>query len=272
MHLQVVVLYFNSGLIILKGIILLIKQQIKQFRTLDEWFQSPLGIFAAHEFLINIESTREYAHGETLLQLGHCGDNLWLKRLNYIHKWIASPFSLDDKIHVECALNHLPLDRNSVDCIIAPLTLEPFGNNLTLIDEIDRVLNPMGFIILLSINPWSLWGGALKSGLLHLYNNQKVKMRTAFSLNRIFLQRGYKQLSLSNFCYIPPVNKVSLIKKFTFLDEIGKMLWPFPSGFYCYVAQKHQLINNPMNIIAVEESIKNYQSSLQPVIFSLPEE
>jgi ubiquinone/menaquinone biosynthesis C-methylase UbiE len=250
---------------------LLIKQQIKQFHALNEWFQSPLGLFAAHEFLVNLESTREYAHGETLLQLGNCGDNLWLKKLNYTHKWIASPFSLANTIHIECALNHLPLDRNSVDCIIAPLTLEPFGNNLSLIDEIDRVLNPMGFIILLSINPWSLWGGALKSGALHFYSDQKVKMRTPFSINRVFLQRGYKQYSLSNFCYIPPVNRVSLIKKFTFLDEIGKMLWPFPSGFYCYIAQKYQLINHSLKAIPIEESIKDYQTSLQPVTFSSPE-
>ena len=98
-------------------------------------------------------------NGETLLQLGNCGDNLWLKKLNYARKWIVSPYSLANKVQIECALNQLPLDRNSVDCIIAPLVLEPFGNSLSLIDEIDRILNPMGFIILLSINPWSLWVG-----------------------------------------------------------------------------------------------------------------
>lgn len=61
------------------------------------------------------------------------------------------------KSQIECALNQLPLDRNSIDCIIVPLTLETFGSSLSLIDEIDRVLSPMGFVILLGINPWSLW-------------------------------------------------------------------------------------------------------------------
>ncbi len=28
----------------------------------------------------------------------------------------------------------------------------------------------------------------------------------------------------------------------SFFDEIGKKLWPFPSGFYCYVAQKYESI------------------------------
>ncbi|MBI2786385.1 MAG: methyltransferase domain-containing protein [Legionella longbeachae] len=247
---------------------MLIEQQIKQYCALNKWFKSPLGLFAAHEFLVNLESNAGYSSGDTLLQLGNCGDNLWLKKFNYSRKWIASPFSKANHIHIECALNLLPLDRNSVDCIIAPLTLEPFGNSFSLFDEIDRVLTPMGFVIFLSINPWSLWGGAMKAGVLHCYSNQKIKMRTPFSLNRVFLQRGYRQYSLSNFCYIPPVNNTTLIKKFTFLDEIGKMLWPFPSGFYCYIAQKYQLIEPSLRVKSVEKSIKDYQPHLQPVIFS----
>ncbi len=65
-------------------------------------------------------------------------------------------------------------------------------------------------------------GGAMKWGLLNCYGNQTVKLRSAFNLNRIFLQRGYKQCSLTNFCYIPPVNSQSLIKKLTFLMRLAK--------------------------------------------------
>lgn len=245
---------------------MLIEHQIKQYRALNKWFYSPLGDFAAHEFFVNLDSSQEYSHGGILVQLGNCSDNLWLKKFNYVHKWIASPFFLaHKKAQIECALNQLPLQRNSVDCIIAPLTLEPFGNSFSLIDEIDRVLSPMGFVIILSINPWSLWGGAIKLGLLRCYNDPKVKMRTPYNLNRIFLQRGYRQHSLSNFCYIPPVNNSTLIKKFTFLDEIGKMLWPLPSGFYCYIAQKYQLIEPSLHMKSVNKSIKNYEVPLQPV-------
>ena len=244
---------------------MLIEQQIKHYRALDKWFQSPLGLFAAHEFSINLESINESLRGESLLQLGNCGKNPWLKQLKYVHQWIASPFSLPDRIHVECSLNQISLDRNSVDCVVVPLTLEPFGNSISMIDEIDRVLNPMGFVIFLCINPWSLWGGAMKLGLLHCYHNQQVKMRTPFNLNRIFIQRGYQQYALSNFCYIPPVNNSSLIKKLTFLDEIGKMIWPYPSGFYCYIVQKYQMIQPSLMTRIIEQPLKDYQPPLQPV-------
>lgn len=242
---------------------MLIEQQIKQFRALNKWFQSPLGLFAAHEFAVNLDSIDEYVCGETLLQLGNCGENIWLKKLKFNHKWIASPFPLAP-IQLESKLNHLPLNRNSVDCIIAPLTLEPFNDSLSLIDEIDRVLKPMGFVILLCINPWSLWGGAVKLGLLNCYRDRTIKMHPPFNLNRVFIQRGYRQISLTNFCYIPPVNSALLIKKLAFIDEIGKMLWPIPSGFYCYIAQKHQLIQPSLMVRSITKPISDYPP-LQPV-------
>lgn len=244
---------------------MLIEQQKKQYRALNKWFQSPLGLFAAHEFAINLEAIDLQLCGETLIQLGNCGGNIWLKNMRFERKWVISPFALAHKIHVESALNLLPLSRNSIDCIVAPLTLEPFNTSSSLIDEIDRVLKPMGHIILFCINPWSLWGGAIKCGLLNCYKDRNIKMRTPFNLNRMLIQRGYRQVSLSNFCYLPPVNGASLIKKLAFLDEIGKMLWPYPSGFYCYIAQKYQIIRPSLIIQSVPQSVNDYQSPLQPV-------
>lgn len=243
---------------------MLIDQQIKQYRALNKWFQTPLGLFAANEFAVNLELVQELLGGETLVQLGACGDNVWLKKLKFSHQWIVSPFALSNKIQIQSELNHLPLDRNSIDCIVAPLTLEPFNSSSSLIDEIDRVLKPMGVVVLLCFNPWSLWGGAMKCGTFTCYRDRTIKMRTPFNLNRMFIQRGYAQISLSHFCYIPPVNNVSLIKKLSFLDEIGKMLWPFPSGFYCYIAQKYQIVQPTHKLWAKSSAIINYPP-LQPV-------
>ncbi|MFT4057997.1 MAG: methyltransferase domain-containing protein [Legionella sp.] len=244
---------------------MLIAQQIKQYRTLNKWFQTPLGLFAAHEFAVNLESVEELVRGDTLVQLGNCGENVWLKKLHFDHQWIVSPFTVLHKAQIESKLNHLPLNRNSVDCVLVPLTLEPFNYSLSLIDEIDRVLNPMGFVVFMCINPWSLWGAAIKLGRLHCYREHQVKMRSPFTLNRMFIQRGYQQILLSNFCYIPPINNPKWITRLTFLDEIGKMLWPFPSGFYCYIAQKYQLITPNHLLRPVTKPMSDYQSPLQPV-------
>lgn len=244
---------------------MLIEQQTKRYNKLNTWFQTPLGLFVAEEFTLQLELVTDFLNGETLLQLGAGGNNPWLNALNFKHKWLAAPDITTKNISIQCSLAQLPLNRNSIDCIIAPLSLEAFSNGFSLIDEIDRVLKPMGFVIFLCINPWSLWGGAMKCGMLSCYGDRKIKMRSPFNLNRIFIQRGYRQCSLSNFCYIPPVNSKSLIKKLTFFDEVGKMLWPFPSGFYCYIAQKYEYISPALLPTPVLQPMtKDYKSPMQP--------
>lgn len=222
---------------------MLIEEQVKQFNALDEWFHTSLGVSVAEEFKRQLLPVLEYLKGETLLQLGDCGDNLWLDDLQFNKKWIASPFSVNEKNNLICSLNQIPLQRNSLDCIIAPLTMEPFINHLSLIDEIDRVLKPMGYVVFLCLNPWSLWSGALKCGWLHCYTENKIQLHSSFRLNRLLGQRGYRQCALNNFYYIPPVSNQRILNKLTFLNEVGKMLWPFPSGLYCFIAQKYEAIS-----------------------------
>lgn len=241
----------------------LIEKQIKQYRALNEWFQSPLGHLVARSFTETLKAVTADIKGDTLLQIGSCHDNPWLNKMHFNHQWVATPTPVEAKQRLECALNHIPLPRNSLDCLLAPLSLEPFSNSLTLLDEMDRVLKPMGFIIILGINPWSLWGLASKCGLLPCYNDEEIKLRTPYHLNRTFLQRGYKHYSLTNFGYFFPSNQKLWRSQVSFFDEVGKMLWPFPSGFYCYVAQKYQYI--PPSLI-MKPLTQKVVPDLQPAI------
>lgn len=218
------------------------KQQIKHFRALDKWFKTPLGSCLANAFCRELTQANDYLRGECLIQLGTCGANSWLKQLPYTHRWIASPFATKEPNYIECSLNHLPIDRASVDCIIAPLTLEAFAGDLNLLDEIDRILKPLGHVLFLGVNPWSLWGAAVKCSLLDFYNEKHIRLRTPMHVNRIFTQRGYLQCSLTSICYIPPINNQNIINKLLFIEEVGRMVWPLPSGIYCYIAQKYDLI------------------------------
>lgn len=244
---------------------MLIEQQKQQFNALNEWFQSSLGLSIAHEFTRQLHPIFDCLKGATLLQLGNCAENPWLDTLDFKSKWIAAPFNIEKKVNVICSLNQIPLNRNSIDCVLAPLTIEPFSNYLNIVDEIDRILKPMGYVVFLSINPWSLWGWAMKWRLVHCFSDHSVKMHTPFHLNRVMTQRGYRQCSLNHFYYIPPVTNQALLKKLVFFNEVGKMLWPFPSGFYCYIAQKYEYITPVLTEQAlVREAAMDYEPSLQP--------
>ena len=50
--------------------------------------------------------------------------------------------------------------------------------------------------------------------------------------------RGYKLENLSHFYFIPPWVNEPWLRRLEVLNEMGKMLWPCPAGFYCLVMRK----------------------------------
>jgi hypothetical protein len=52
------------------------------------------------------------------------------------------------------------------------------------------------------------------------------------------LARGYEQCWLSSFYYIPPVGSEYWLRKLGFLNQMSKMVSPYPPGFYCLILQK----------------------------------
>ncbi|HVT62817.1 MAG TPA: methyltransferase, partial [Legionellaceae bacterium] len=132
----------------------------------------------------------------------------------------------------------LPIDRESMDCIIAPLTMEAARRDKNPLDELDRVLRPMGYLIFLGINPWSFWGASLRWGRLSCFAHASARLSSSLSVKHAMVARGYRQCFLSSFYYIPPINNEYWIHKLEFLNQMGKMVWPYPAGFYCLIMQK----------------------------------
>ena len=219
---------------------MLFDEQANKYRELDNWFITPQGNRVAHAFAAELMHVSEQLSGDNLLQMGSCGDNFWLQMLKFRHKWLVTPCVVPHKTSLIASLTMLPIERESIDCVIAPLTLEAFPSGKNPIDEIDRVLKPMGFIIFFGINPCSFWGAALRWQRLTCFGPCVGTLTSSFSIKHTMLLRGYRQCAMTSFYYIPPVLSEFLIQKLAFLNEMGKMIWPFPAGFYCFIAQKYQ--------------------------------
>ncbi len=229
-------------------------EQIYKYRSLDDWFKSPQGIRVAKAFVAELEPLASQLRGDTLLQLGDCGDNLWLPLLPFQHKWVVNPSNATDNTACVSSLNSLPIDRDSIDCILAPLTMEAFSGDKNPIDEIDRVLKPMGYVIFFGFNPWSFWGLALRWRHLACFGHAAATMTSSFSVKHALISRGYRQCFHSSFYYIPPTVYEYLIRNLEFLNEVGKMVSPYPSGFYCFIAQKYQHCH-PSILSGVEKNL-----------------
>ncbi len=212
--------------------------ELQSFAALDNWFLTPQGQDLACAFAAELQLAQMRRRGNYLLQLGNCGSNTWLDEMAYPSQWILGPELRDKKRSIISALTALPLERESMDCIIAPLTLETCGPQKSPLDEIDRVLKPMGYLVFFGINPWSFWGASVRWGRLSCFAHVAAAFSSSLSVKHDMLARGYEQCWLSSFYYIPPVGNEYWLRKLGFLNQMSKMVSPYPPGFYCLILQK----------------------------------
>ncbi|MCH9689434.1 MAG: class I SAM-dependent methyltransferase [Gammaproteobacteria bacterium] len=216
-------------------------EQRHRYRALDNWFKTPQGRYLGDAMSMQLSQFNKHLAQDVLLQLGVCGDNVWLSQQALKKNWLATPCLDAPNATFIASPQQIPLERSSVDVVIAPMLLEIFGRYKKPLDEIDRVLSPMGHVIFFGINPLSLWGAALACHGLEALGQARMTLHSPLGLKRIFLNRGYKQKWFETFYYVPPFQREQWIKKSLFLNEMGKMMTIFPAGYYCMVLQKYQL-------------------------------
>lgn len=234
---------------------MVLKEQMIKYTALDAWFKTPQGLRVAKAFASELATVSEFLQGNQLIQLGNCGDNLWLSKLRFRHQWVVAPCKTPSLASIFTSLTSLPLERSSVDCVIAPLALEAFGLDNRLLDEMDRILKPMGYAIFLGINPISFWGAGLRCHWIRCFGDTRSVLTSSLSLKCRMISRGYTQCLLKSFYYIPPVTHKKRIQQLEFFNEMGKMIWPFPAGFYCFIVQKYQTNNPSLLFPQVDEDL-----------------
>lgn len=210
----------------------------RNYKFLNDWFGSPQGTRVAQEFALEISKISEYISGKYLLQFGSTAKHNLLESLYYRNKIIVDPANSNSKVSCLARPNHLPFSMKSVDCILAPFTMELCGLHLTVLSEFDTILAPEGFVILFGINPVSFWGAAAYLSQIKSSQKLQINLRSAISIKNNLSALGYRQCYSSSFYYIPPFNNAKLINNLEFLNEMGKMMWPYPAAFYCLIAQK----------------------------------
>ena len=97
---------------------------------------------------------------QTILQIGGLGwENEFMDCSLYqrftIIDTLGEGFAEASKIRARAF--SLPIQSNSVDLVILPHILEFDAKRFQTMREVERVLKPEGDLIVLSLNPWSLW-------------------------------------------------------------------------------------------------------------------
>jgi hypothetical protein len=226
--------YNNTWVFFVAGCVNLDEQR-HRYRALNDWFNTAQG----HQVGKALALQRFDVRGDARLQLGLCGESPWLLEPAFKQTYIATPCLDTSGASLIASPEYLPWHQHQFDCVIAPMVVETFGLLSSPLDEIDRVLSPMGHVIVFGINPLSLWGVAARCRRLPYLGGTELHLHSPMRVKRALEVRGYQLKALEIFYYVPPFRKEAWIKQGLFLNEMGKMMTLFPAGFYYLIMQKY---------------------------------
>ena len=103
-----------------------------------------------------------------------------------------------------------------------------------------RCVAPGGHMLFLGVNPCSMWGLPRLFRKESQFSIWQSHLFSAFKLRRYLNDMSLSIQQVERFYFSPPfVESERLMDVF---DQIGKMILPFPAGFYLLLAKKTDLM------------------------------
>jgi SAM-dependent methyltransferase len=126
--------------------------------SVRQWLTSPLGDALVQQESRVVEEALDGIFGEQCLQLGHWGEsNTFLKHARTQRTWlmdVGAPHGRD----VVGQFHNLPIQDDSIDCVILPHVLDYSDRPHAVLREVDRVLTAHGHLVILGFKTGGLWG------------------------------------------------------------------------------------------------------------------
>ena len=209
---------------------------------LSIWFMSPLGKIVFSSEKEQLENILPGLFGYHILQFGYAAELDFLNSSRISNKIVLflEDSEINKKINmpIRTIAEDLPITMDSIDVVLLPHILEYSKDAHKLLREIDRVLTPEGYAVIIGINPFSLWG------LWHMIFCWWNKMPWSGHLISVSRMKDWLSLldfeieKVKYFFFSPPLSNVKLLKKFLPLERLGKYCYPIFGGLYIVVAKK----------------------------------
>ncbi len=210
-------------------------------QRLRDWYEQPLGYILRHTEQDLLEEILPNVFGYHILQIGSLGwqtNLLAASRIN--HHMVLDPdcTAADRQVSLYGRPDALPIAADSVDAVMLPHTLEFERAPQQVLREAERVLIPEGHMIILSFNPWSLWG----LGRFAFRRKDAAPWCGHFiSLSRLrdwLALLGFEIEASHGLFYRPPLQNRAVMRKLQFAESLGKQWWPFLGAVNVTVARK----------------------------------
>jgi SAM-dependent methyltransferase len=216
------------------------------------WQQLPAGAELKRALETQLAAHLQCAFGYHLLSLGSYARTLDVSSCPVRSRWALA---LADG-HVRAQPEVLPLQSDSIDVALLPLTLEFSADPHALLREVQRVLIGDGHLVIAGFNPWSLWGARRAlSGRIGLGKADAEKpppwQARFLSAGRItdWLKLLDFDVPLTSYHhYLPPVRSEAWRRRWRFMERLGQRAWSNAGAMYVISAQKRVLPLTPVRL------------------------
>jgi len=210
---------------------------------LDVWYRQYNGRLVLEQLQPRLDDILANLFGFHLLQVGRIAGQDLLSSSRIRHRIVVDSDLLETRdcgggSYLYAELDHLPIACGSVDVVVLPHSLELHPHAHQLLREIDRVLMPEGYVVIVGFNPWSLWG--LSRLFLRLLGREPWRGRylSPRRLKDWCALLGMELVHQDCFFYRPPIPYPAIMNRLQFFERLGKRYWPILGGGYILVGRK----------------------------------
>mgnify|MGYP002507252585 CR=1 FL=1 len=146
---------------------------------------------------------------------------------------------------LQCDSRALPLESASMDLLLLPLTLDLSLDPHQTLREVERVLVPEGRVLIMGMNPASLWGLRQKRahiyrrmGLGQLYLPGEGEFIAYWRLRDWLRLLGFEVEDSAFGCYRPAMRSSRWLQNYAWMDGCGARYWPIFGAVYSVMASK----------------------------------
>lgn len=190
--------------------------------------------------------------GYHIVQLGQLDPDGLIQSSRIGHKVIVEIDADRDTDHATgllCLAEALPLEADSVDVLVLPHVLEFESHPHQVLRECERVLIGEGHVVLLTFNPWSLWGLVR---LLLAWRETPPWNGHFFSAARLqdwLKLLDFEIIATRKMFYRPPFSREGLLDYLGFMEKLGRLCWPWFGAVHVIVAKKRIVPLTPVREI-----------------------
>ena len=127
--------------------------------SVKQWLATPFGAALLQRESRVVEESLDEIFGEQCLQLGLWGEaNLFLRHARTQRTWLIDEGEADSGAAAVGQFHRLPVQDDSIDCVVLPHVLDYSDRPHAILREVDRVLTAHGHVIILGFKTGGLWG------------------------------------------------------------------------------------------------------------------